>query len=168
MSILFICFSILTWNNSCNSSFHKVTFFSIEFYNGDVKLSIRESGSSVPVTTKDAVSIIISNPSSEKICRPVLVYVKHNVAFLVDTSVQIDWRDIRTNLVGSLARSGTKNLYFDIEKENHAINTSEDDATHVAKRYTYKHKPYPDFHKIAISLSENGSCSPFNLFYVQY
>ena len=27
---------------------------------------------------------------------------------------------------------------------------------------------YPDFHKIVISLSENGSCSPCNLFYVQY
>ena len=64
-----------------------------------------------------------------------------------------------------LARSGTKRFYFDIEKENHAINTSEDDATHVAKRYTYKQKSYPDFQKIVISLSENGSCSPFYLFY---
>ena len=76
--------------------------------------------------------------------------------------------DIRTNLVGGLARSGIKSFYFDIEKENHAINTSEDDATQVAKRYTYKDKSYPDFHKIVLSLLENGSCPPFSLFYVQY
>ena len=80
----------------------------------------------------------------------------------------IDWGVIRTDLVGGLARSGIKSFYFDIEKENHAINTSEDDATQVAKRYTYKHNSYLDFHKIVISLLENGSCSPFNLFYVQY
>ena len=155
MSTLFLCFSTLTRNNSCNSSFHKSTFF----------MPIWGSGSSVPVNTTDAVNIIISNRPSERISRAVPVYVKHYVAFLVDISALIDWRDVRTDLVGGLARSGTKSFYFDIDKENHAINTSEDDATHVAKRYTYKHKPYPDFHKIVISLSENGSCSPFNLFY---
>ena len=101
-------------------------------------------------------------------CRAVKVYVKYNVAFLAHTSTLIDWRDTRTDLVGGLARSGIKSFYFDIEKENHAINTSEDDATQVAKRYTYKHKSYPDFHKIVISLSKNGSGSPFNLFYVQH
>ena len=62
----------------------------------------------------------------------------------------------------------TKSFYFDTEKENQEINTSEDDATHVAKRYTYKHESYSDFHKIVISLSENGTCSSFSLFYVQY
>ena len=81
-------------------------------------LPVWESGSSVPATTKDAINIIISNPPSQKICRAVPVYVKHNVTFLVDTSVLIDWRDIRTDLVGGLARSGTKRFYFDIEKEN--------------------------------------------------
>ena len=54
-----------------------------------------------------------------------------------------------------LARSGIKNFYFDIENENHAISTSEDDETQVTERYTYKHKSYPDFHKIDISLSKN-------------
>ena len=127
-----------------------------------------EPGSSVPINTKDAVNIIIYNPPSEKICRAVPVYVKHYVAFLVDTSALIDWRDIKTDLVGGLSRSGTKSFYFDIENENHAINTSEDDATHVAKRYTYKHKFYPDFQSIFMSLSENGSCSLFNLFFMQY
>ena len=147
--------------------FINLLFSGIEFYNGDVTLPIWKSRSSVPVNTKDAVNIIISNSPSEKICRAVPVYVKHSVAFLVDTSALIDWRDIRTDLVGDLARCGTKSFYFYFEKENHTINTSEDDATHVAKRYTYKHKSYPDFHKVVI-LSENGSCSPFNLFYVQY
>ena len=131
-------------------------------------MPIWESGSSVPIKTKDAANIIIFNPPSGKIYWAVPVYVKHNVAFLVDTSALIDWKDIRTDLFGGLARSGTKSFYFDIEKENHAVNTSEDDVTHHAKRYTYKYKSYPDFHKIFILLSENGSCSPFNLFYVQY
>ena len=101
-------------------------------------------------------------------CRAVKVYVKYNVAFLAHTSTLIDWRDTRTDLVGGLARSGIKSFYFHIENENHAISTSEDDEIQVTKRCTYKHKSYPDFHKIDISLSKNGSCSPFNLFYVQY
>ena len=129
---------------------------------------IGSSGPSVPVNTKDAVNIIIANPPSEKIYRAVKVYVKHNVAFLAHTSTLIDWRDIWTDLVVGPARSGIKSFYFDIENENHAISTNEDDETQVTERYTYKHKSYPDFHKIDISLSKNWSCTPFNLFYVQY
>ena len=91
---------------------------------------------------------IISNPATEKICVTAPVYLKHNIVFLVDPSTIIAWRDI--------------SFYFDNEKENHAVNASEDDATHIAKRYTSKHKCYPDFYKIVISLSENGSCSPLN------
>ena len=99
--------------------FINLLFSGIEFYNGDVTLPIWKSRSSVPVNTKDAVNIIISNSPSEKICRAVPVYVKHSVAFLVDTSALIDWRDIRTDLVGGLARSGTESFSIDTEKETH-------------------------------------------------
>ena len=94
---------------------------------------------------------IISNSATEKICVTAPVYLKHNIVFLVDPSTIIAWRDI--------------SFYFDNEKENHAVNTSEDEAIHIAKRYTSKRKCYPDFYKIVISLSENRSCSPLNLFY---
>ena len=118
-------------------------------------------------TTKDAVNNIVSYSPSEYV-ESFQFTLNITLHFLVDTSALIVWRDIRTELVGGLARSGTKIFYFDIENENHAINTSEDNVTHVEKRRTYKHKSYPNFHKIVISLSESRSCFPSNLYYVQY
>ena len=151
-------------------------FFSLRidtvYFNDDTSLPIYGSGKTTPSPTKEIVQLIIGETWPDNVCTATPVYVDRSVEFFVDTSKLIDWKDIRTDMVGGLTRSGTKSFYYEYLDcktvcDVVIVGTKESHDLEV-KRYTYIHKSHPDFHKVIIAVWKKGCKMPFPLFYVQY
>ena len=92
--------------------------------------------------------------------------VNKNLEFIVDTSHLLHWKDVRSDMISGLVRSGTKTIFFagggDNLEQVKGLNYD-----YRCIRYTYNHYDRPDFHKIIVAVYVGNSTTPLPHFYVQ-
>ena len=83
------------------------------------------------------------------------VYAEKNVTFIVNTSSLPDSRDVMLDMISGLKRTKTKTLYFNV---NHGILDKADKLCYEYKvcRFIYCHQIHKDFHKVAITVSDQN------------
>ena len=102
-----------------------------------------------------------------KVCKTTPTYVEKNLEIIVDTSHLLHWKDVRSDMISRLVRSGIKTIliagagddFEQIKGANH---------NYRCIRYTYNHDDSPDFHKIIVAVYVGNSITPLPHFYVQY
>ena len=77
-------------------------------HNDDLNLPIFRSGAGKPKSTKEIATTILQHPPSLKVCKSAPTYVDKNLEFIVDTSHLLHWKDVRSDMISVLDRSGTK------------------------------------------------------------
>ena len=82
----------------------------IIYHNDDLNLPIFRSGAGKPKSTKEIATTILQHPPSLKVCKSTPTYVDKNLEFIVDTSHLLHWKDVRSDMISGLVRSGTKTI----------------------------------------------------------
>ena len=100
-------------------------------------------------------------------CKSTPTYVNKNLEFIVDTSHLLHWKDVRSDMISGLVRSGTKTIFLAGDGDNlEQVKGLNYDYRCI--RYTYNHNDSPDFHKIIVAVYVRNSTAPLPHFYVQY
>ena len=80
----------------------------IKYDNDDLNLPIFRSGAGKLKSTKEIATTILQHLPSLKVCKSTPTYVDKNLEFIVDTSHLLHWKDVRSDMISGLVRSGTK------------------------------------------------------------
>ena len=139
----------------------------IIYHNDDLNLSIFSSGAGKPKSTKEIATTILQHPPSLKVCKSTPTYVDKNLEFIVDTSHLLHWKDVRSDMISGLVRSGTKTILLAADGDDlEQVKGTNYDYSCI--RYTYNQDDIPNFHKIIVAVYVGNSITPLPHFYVQY
>ena len=123
----------------------------IIYHNDDLNLPIFRSGAGKPKSTKEIATTILQHPPSLKVCKSAPTYVDKNLEFIVDTSHLLHWKDVRSDMISGLVRSGTKTILLAADGDDlEQVKGTNYDYRCI--RYTYNHDDSPDFHKIIVAV----------------
>ena len=139
----------------------------IIYHNDDLSLPIFRSGAGKPKSTKEIPTTILQHPPSLKVCKSTPTYVNKNLEFIVDTSHLLHWKDVRSDTISGLVRSGTKTIFLAGDGDN-LEQVKGVNYDYRCIRYTYNYNDSPDFHKIIVAVCVGNSTTPLPHFYVQY
>ena len=123
----------------------------IIYHNDDLNLLIFRSGAGNQKSTKEIATTIFQHPPSLKVCKSAPTYVDKNLEFIIDTSHLLHWKDVRSDMISGLVRSGTKTVLLAGDGDNFE-QVKGTNYNYSCIRYTHTHDDSPDFQKIIVAV----------------